>query len=182
MKKEVDVYRCLICRHEVSSGSARCPFCGAGTEFLVNPAEYFNYDDGLGELTEVETENLIKTLDLEQKNVLFYRELEDRFSDDLELESYFRHARRQEEYHRDEAKSLLGIEDEVEVDALTIPNTTLDVLMKAKEIEEEAISFYTVAKDQTDKIELIGLYDAFIDAENYHIDIFDFLRLLEERR
>jgi len=171
----------MICKHEVTD-YIRCPFCGADPKYLFNPAEFFNYSLDLNSLNEREMENLLTTLELEQTNVLFYRELEDRFSNNLELESYFRHTRRHEEYHRDEIMDILGVEEDIEVDTLEIPDSKIEIFTKAEEIEEDAVSFYEQAIEETDKMVLKEIYNAFITAENYHIDIFKFLSILEENR
>jgi len=177
MEKNVpELYRCLICAHEVSAPAKpnRCPFCGANIEYLLNATEYYQYE--LGSLSDDELEDLETTLELEISNAVFYQEAED-MTEDLEIESYYRYFRRHEGYHRDEIMDILGVDDweTVDVELLELPGDHEDIFEKSIEIEQQAISFYITARNRTDNETLVSIYSALIGAEGYHTEFFDYL-------
>lgn len=178
MRKDFNLWRCRFCDHELTEYGI-CPFCNAPTEAIIHPSEWFEWQiDGLG---RVEGRQLIRTLRLEQKNLIFYEELEEQ-APTAEMEAYFRHLRRVEEYHRDEAANILGVDPEsLEIDELEIPDDFISVLEKSKEVEEEAIEHYETALSRAEEIgeeDLVFFYECLIFAENKHIDIFNWLKPL----
>lgn len=67
------MYRCRICGETYlgSAPPAMCPFCGAHTEFMIDPADY-PADINDVQLTEVERADLETAIDLELSNTRFY--------------------------------------------------------------------------------------------------------------
>ena len=181
MRKKFSVYRCLFCKHEVGERVEYCPYCGASKVYLVNPAEFFNYRVNIDNLSDMEVSDLIKTLELEIDNADFYRKAEE-FSDSLEYETYYRYLRRHEEYHVDEIAKIIGVSniDAVDTEGLELPDNHRDIFIKSTEIEERAIDFYNTAKERAGNKTLEYIYEALIEAEEYHVDIFEFLKYKSE--
>jgi len=180
MRKDFNLWRCRFCDHELTEYGI-CPFCNAPTEAIIHPSEWFEWQ--IEELDSTALEHLVKTLRLEQKNLIFYQELEERAPTN-EMKAYFRHLRRVEEYHRDEVAGLLEIDyEELEIEELKIPDDFIEVLKKSKEVEKKAIEHYEIALSHAKEIEeedLVFFYECLIFAENKHIDIFNWLKPLVE--
>lgn len=161
----------------------RCPFCAFNYKYLVNPAEFFNYQVSIEDLDDKEVRDIITSFELEIENINFYKEAEEQVNN-LELESYFRHLRRHEEYHRDELADIIGVNDynTIEVEEISLPSRELDIFEKAIRVEKEAIEFYESAREYTNNGTLKYIYDGLIEAEKYHIEIFEWLQFLYQNR
>lgn len=175
LEVDVNIYRCLFCKHEVETraGLEKCPYCGVSHVFLVPPSVFFNYE--IPSLTDVENEDISMTLQLEVSNYLYYREAEEK-TDSVEWETYFRYMRRHEGYHKDETAKILGVDDPDEsilndVDLLELPDSEIDIFRKSIKIEKEAIDFYKQALDRAENETLKSIYKGLIGAEEYHIDL-----------
>ena len=67
------MYRCRICGETYLGSEApkMCPFCGAHSEFMIDPADY-PADINDAQLTEVERADLETAIDVELSNTRFY--------------------------------------------------------------------------------------------------------------
>ena len=67
------MYRCRICGETYlgSKAPAMCPFCGAHSEFMIDPRDY-PVDINEIQLTEVERADLETAIDIELSNTRFY--------------------------------------------------------------------------------------------------------------
>ena len=167
------LYRCMFCRHELHMSGVMCPFCGASHRFIVPNSEFYHYE--ITELTEIEEQDLLKTIELEFANKEFYREAENE-AEIVEFEGYYRNGRRHEGYHLEEAVGVLDgeIEDyEDDVELLELPDSDEEIFQKAIEIEMEAIGFYEAARMRSESEKLYSFYTALIEAETYHTQAFD---------
>ncbi len=172
------LFRCLFCKHEVAENVTVCPYCGASGIFMVSPDRFFHYD--IEGLSEIEEEDLLVTFGLEKANMEFYKEAEDMANDegDYDLEGYYRYGRRHESYHLDEAAAVLGVDpdtEDIEYDSLELPETHDEIFLKARRAEQDAAAFYTTAQNRANHEDLIAFYQALIDAEIHHINMFNYL-------
>jgi rubrerythrin len=73
---EVTVWVCKICGEAyitTTNKPARCPFCGAYEEYLVDSKKYDDTGDWDVELNELDKANAEKALGVEVSNALFYK-------------------------------------------------------------------------------------------------------------
>jgi rubrerythrin len=84
------IYRCRICGETYlgSAAPAMCPFCGAHSEFMIDPAGYPADINDL-QLTEIERADLETAIDLELGNARFYLAMSRR-DDNVSLASAYK--------------------------------------------------------------------------------------------
>lgn len=139
-------YRCQVCGETYlgDTPSDRCPFCGAAGTEMKKAAVW--YDRGKVEMCENSRNNLKRALELEIRNVSFYKSASDKASNQIS-KAIFKRLSKQELEHAELICKALGI------DLPTMPQIECQQsdsanFIEAHKYEDEAINFYLKAANE----------------------------------
>ena len=164
--------RCLICG-DVYLGlerPSRCPYCGGAGEFLVPAVEWVDENRSVGELSALSQRNLERALQLEVDNGPFYSEAMDH-ADTIELEGAFKYLSKVEREHASVIRKILG--GELLAPSADRPRGIADTdanLRTARQLELEAIAFYSQASAEAVEERVRRVFRALAEVETDHAD------------
>ena len=170
-------WRCVLCNHVYLGNEKpdRCPHCGVRSgQWMVRVEKY--EEPNLSGVSEDDKGRVRKALEMEVLSEAFYRRIEEE-TDNVKVEGYFRRIARHEGYHKDYLAELLQ-EDTPDLPTdfgFAFPSGLTDQIKKAKELEQEAFSYYTESLEVIEHPRAFELFQGFYDVEFEHLNIFDLL-------
>lgn len=168
----MEFQRCLICGdlYLGTERPSRCPHCGSAGEYLVPAAQWVDENRSLGELSVPSRANLERALQLEVDNDVFYGEAMEQ-ADGVELEGVFKYLRKIEREHASVIrKVLVGELPALSADRPRGVHDTDANLRTARQLELEAIAFYSAASAEAAEERVRRVFKALAEVETDHAD------------
>ena len=173
----VTVWVCKICGEAyitTTNKPARCPFCGAYEEYLVDSKEYDDTGDWDVELNELDKANAEKALGVEVSNALFYKCSAKKVKE-IDGKKLFKILAKVESEHAAVWKKILKLD---KIKWAPAESCEVDYKMDLEDSharEERAIKFYGEAADAAENPRVKEIFKSFVQVETDH------LKLSEER-
>ena len=169
----LEFFRCQICG-EVYMGrskSSNCPSCGALGKYMVPIKEWTDENEGVGEISPISRENLMKALQLEVNNAPFYRDASAK-AKTAELQGIFKGLGKIEAEHISVIRKLLKCEVPApEPGREKATDDDLDNIRVAHEREIFAAGFYERAAVNAVEPRVKKVFTALSEIENDHIAV-----------
>lgn len=169
--------RCRICGDTYlgTSAPSRCPFCGASSEYFVEPGGYSSSEDRV-QLTEVERQHIETAVDIERGNARFYLAVAS-LPGDEDLASAFKRLSRVEAEHCGIFSRLLGVRKPSDLDeADGSPVDFCDAIADSIARETRASEFYREVVSSATDPRVIEVFTAVMNVERDHLALDDAAR------
>ncbi len=167
-------FRCLICGETYIGRSEpdRCPYCGVAQRFIVDAAEYVDYDEmGLSDQSEDFIRQAIK---IEQSNVAFYECSADNAQSPV-VRAMFKRIAKHEGEHMELLCDHLGI-DEPEIEPEECSDDDTLNMKEGHDREERAVRMYSRFAREAPEPRLKQIFSAIAGIEQEHGKLFNIFR------
>ncbi len=163
------VFRCKICGDPYigAAAPANCPFCGAHQQYIVLLSEWV--DNPVGELSEVERQELEDTLELEIDNATFYRSAS-AAADGLDGQMLFKALSKIEAEHASTVAKMLGVaKPDINAISQEAFPTNAENVKDSLRREQRAVKHYREALEKATDARVREVFEALIEIESDHI-------------
>ncbi len=169
----MNIYRCRICGETYLGNEApsQCPYCGAHRELLVDTIDYPE-DINEVHLTEIERDDIMKSIDLEHSNARFYFGMGTHKADNPKLASAYKRLAKIELEHAELFCKLAGVP--LPSDIQDPADVTADWCSNIEESinrEQQASRFYAKVSSRATNERIKEVFAAVRDIEDDHINL-----------
>ena len=164
-------FRCLICGETYLGRTApdRCPFCGVAGRFIVDAAEFVDYD-GM-EMSEQSREFVRQAMKIEASNVAFYKCAAECAENGV-IKALFKRIGKHEAEHLELLADHLDVE-EPEIEPEECQNDDAANMQQSHDREDRAVKLYTRFAREAPEPRLKEIFSAIAGIEQEHSKMFN---------